>query len=663
VRKNWIIYLCASLTVVFLLAVNIGLTIQQKGSQPTSVSALPRLGAYNPARPQGSTVYDEQIACTFTQDMPSLSYTVTAVGQSGTDGYGPAYLVNGLGNTGYWYQVGLSYNWSTGSGFQLSYEVFNTSGNSIFPSDGGGGISTFSPVNNGDLVTLSLSFSNGNVTMLGSDQNTGAHAQETYSASGATTFVGNPSSVASKAGFWTGLMTEWYHTAAYHGDEQNVTYYDNGPAISSAWMWIDEISVSQNGSIRQLFSAQTPSPFTFTNPTQFQTLTSNGATESINATQFVTGGLSGGPSGASAAALTFGYSIAGGTGASSPPVLTYVAGGTQKTAPLTTSNQTFTIDSGTTWSITNPLSSSTSTERWQTSQATTGTAISPQTINLVFYHQYLVIFNFNIIGGGTGNSPPTITCQQFGRQITPAVGAQTWTDAAPYSFSNPLAGSSSSERWATDSAMSTLSAPGSIIATYNHQYYVTTAVAPASGGSISGGSGWFNSGAPFQSAASANSGWQFEGWTGSGQGFYSGSDISASVIVNAPLMETATFYPGLTITTSSRGSVSYSAGTITGSTQDVTFKTIFAPVGTTIQLAAKSKFFIYSFTGWTGSSTNNEKTFSVVLNSPSSLTANFSYNYVIIGIGFFALIAVVIVLAFLSLRRKRSKRPMVEHTL
>jgi len=344
-------------------------------------------------------------------------------------------------------------------------------------------------------------------------------------------------------------------------------------------------------------------------------------------------------------------------------VLTYVAGGTQKTATLTTSNQTFTIDSGTTWSITNPLSSSTSTERWQTSQATTGTAISPQTINLVFYHQYLVIFNFNIIGGGTGNSPPAITCQQFGRQITPAVGAQTWTDAAPYSFSNPLAGSSSSERWATDSATSTLSAPGSIIATYNHQYYVTTAVAPASGGSISGGSGWFNSGAPFQSVASANSGWQFEGWTGSGQGFYSGSDISASVIVNAPLMETATFYPGLTITTSSRGSVSYSAGTITGSTQDVTSKTIFAPVGTTIQLAAKSKFFIYSFTGWTGSSTNNEKTFSVVLNSPSSLSANFSYNYFIIGIGFFALIAAVIVLAFLSLRRKRSKRPMVEHTL
>jgi hypothetical protein len=96
-----------------------------------------------------------------------------------------------------------------------------------------------------------------------------------------------------------------------------------------------------------------------------------------------------------------------------------------------------------------------------------------------------------------------------------------------------LTGSSSSERWTTDSATSTLSAPGSIVAAYNHQYYVTTALAPASGGSISVGGGWFNSGAHFQSVASANSGWQFQGWTGSGQGFYSGSDSSASAIVNA----------------------------------------------------------------------------------------------------------------------------------
>ena len=55
--------------------------------------------------------YDEQLGTTFTQDASSLAYTVIAVAQTGTDNYGPAYLLNGLGNTGYWYQVGLSYNW------------------------------------------------------------------------------------------------------------------------------------------------------------------------------------------------------------------------------------------------------------------------------------------------------------------------------------------------------------------------------------------------------------------------------------------------------------------------------------------------------------------------------------------------------------------------
>ena len=659
-RNNRIFRACISLTAVVLLAASIGLTIPLQASQPASLSILPRLAGYNLTRPQASYIYDEQMACTFTQDMPSLSYNITAVAQSGTDGYGPAYLVNGLGNTGYWYQVGLSYNWSQGSGFQLSYEVFNPSGNSIFPTDGGGGIAPFSPVNNGDLITLSLSFSNGNVIMNGSDQNTGAHAQQTYTAAGATTFLGNPSSVASKAGFWTGLMTEWYHTAPYYGDEQNVTYYDNGPAISSAWLWIDEIGISQNGSVRQVFSASTPSPLTFTNPTKFQTLTSNGATESINATQFVTGGLSGIPSAASTAALTFAYSISGGTGAVSAPVLTYISGGTQKTATLSTSNQTFTIDSGSTWSITNPASSS-PTERWQALQATAGTAISPLTINIVFYHQYQVTFDFSVIGGGTGYSPPALTCQQFGSQITPAMGSQTWADAAPYSFSNPLTGSSSSERWTTDRATGTVSATGSVVAAYSHQFYVTTALSPASGGSISIGSGWFNSGTAFESAAAADPGWKFEGWTGSGQGGYSGTDSSASVIVNAPLTETATFYPGLTITTSGKGSVSYSAGATNGETGDAPSKTIFAPQGTTVELAAKPKSFIYSFTGWTGAGSSNDKTTSIVLDSPVNLTAAFSYNWVIIGTGFAVLIAAVIVLAFLSVL-KRSKRRMAEQT-
>lgn len=568
-KKRWIVYLCASLTLAALLAVNIVQTVPLKEAR---ASALPRPTSYNLGRPGGQTYYDEQIACSFTQNVPSLSYTIMANSQSGTDGYGPAYLVNGLGSTGYWYQVGLSYNWAIGSGFQLNYEVFDPRQNSIFPSNGGGGLAPFSPVNPGDTIVLSLTFAGGNVVMLGTDQTTGASSQETFSAEGATTFVGTPSAVSTQAGYWTGLMTEWYHTAPYSGGEQSVTYTDNGAPITSAWIWMEELTVTQSGISGYLFSAQTPSPFTFTNPSQFQSFTSNGATASIDATQFVTGGTATTPPPpvtSTTIALSFDYSITGGAGASSAPVLTYVTGGSQKTATLTQTSQTFTADTGTAWSVTNPLTSSTSSERWQTSQTTSGTAASSQTTTFVYYHQYLVTFNFTVGGGGTGYSSPAATCQQFGSPISSAMGAQTWADAAAYSFPSPLLGSSSSERWTTDTASGAVSASGSIIAAYTHQFYVTINLTPASGGSVSAASGWFDSGAAFQPTASSSDGWQFEGWTGSGQGSYSGASLTASAVVNDPLSETATFYPGLTINPSGGGSVAYSAGATTGSIQSL----------------------------------------------------------------------------------------------
>src|SRR5207245_10637409 len=77
--------------------------------------------------------YDEQLGTTFTQSFASIAYNVTAVAQSDTYGYGPAYLLNGLGSTGYWYQVGISYDWpftagGYNPGFGMNYEVFDSQG-------------------------------------------------------------------------------------------------------------------------------------------------------------------------------------------------------------------------------------------------------------------------------------------------------------------------------------------------------------------------------------------------------------------------------------------------------------------------------------------------------------------------------------------------------
>src|SRR5208282_5779299 len=108
-----------------------------------------------------------------------------------------AYLLNGLTDAGYWYQVGVSWNWSPGetpgTGFDMNYEAWDASGNSIFPANGGGLVAFSGAVNNRDTVLLSLQFtSSDTVTMMAQDVNTGAQAQVTFSAEGATVFVGLP---------------------------------------------------------------------------------------------------------------------------------------------------------------------------------------------------------------------------------------------------------------------------------------------------------------------------------------------------------------------------------------------------------------------------------------------------------------------------------------
>jgi hypothetical protein len=195
-----------------------------------------------------STPYDEQLGMTFVQNFTALGYNVTAVAQtSGTSGTGPGYLLNGLSNTGYWYQVGLSWNWATTSygyspnQFLLSYEVWSPNGTSIYPTSGGTGLLNLSgPVNEGDLVLLNLYFKNNTVILLVKDWNTGATGSLTLPAYGATEFVGSPNYTANNNGFFTGLMTEWYGTNSNFPAQQQVTYSPYGAITSPAWLWADE---------------------------------------------------------------------------------------------------------------------------------------------------------------------------------------------------------------------------------------------------------------------------------------------------------------------------------------------------------------------------------------------------------------------------------------
>lgn len=189
----------------------------------------------------GKATYDQQVSLIFAQDFNVLNYNFTSVAQTDSSGYGPAYLLNGLSDMGYWYQVGLAYNWPLASGngydsgFHFIWEVFAPNGTTNNP------VLSRIPdkVNPGDTVRLSLSFSTSTdtVVMYAVDYNTGAYSSNSYTASGGTIFRGSSSASGTRTP--TSLMTEWYHPSPSETSMKQVTYSSN-VQVSKAWICIGE---------------------------------------------------------------------------------------------------------------------------------------------------------------------------------------------------------------------------------------------------------------------------------------------------------------------------------------------------------------------------------------------------------------------------------------
>jgi hypothetical protein len=98
--------------------------------------------------------------------------------------------------------------------------------------------------------------------------------------------------------------------------------------------------------------------------------------------------------------MTVSYSIVGG-GIPTPPDFNYVQGGTAKSLPLTSTPTALSVDANTAWSVTpNPLTGSSGSQRWYSSQPLAGTA-SSTTIEFSFQHQYYLTIHVSPDGAGT----------------------------------------------------------------------------------------------------------------------------------------------------------------------------------------------------------------------------------------------------------------------
>ncbi len=223
--------------------------------------------------------YDEQLLLV---EASSFSSLVLNVGVDTQDAgmFGPAFLLNGLTETGWWYQVGVAVDWPSSNGYAKGF-VFITQvwapGNRPNPPQLVG-----MAVNPGDQVQLNLGVSYGDVVMEARDPFTGASQSFTYSAMGASAFEGL-SSAPGEGRYFTGLMTEQYHVGPHYGPAASATYRSATPLPTQVLLGIEE-TLPHSGSVL------------FSNSEQvslycpcFQTFWYAGATESVKGSEFVTG--------------------------------------------------------------------------------------------------------------------------------------------------------------------------------------------------------------------------------------------------------------------------------------------------------------------------------------------------------------------------------------
>lgn len=137
-----------------------------------------------------------------------------------------------------------------------------------------------------------------------------------------------------------------------------------------------------------------------------------------------------------------------------------------------------------------------------------------------------------------------------------AVDGTTYTNAQTFSWTpgtnhtiattSPQSGATGEQyvwnSWSDNGAISHTIAPttsGTYTANFTTQYYLT--MNAGLGGNVSPASSWNNSNAVVGISATVSNGYSFSSWSGSGSGSYSGPNSSASVTMNGPVSETASF--------------------------------------------------------------------------------------------------------------------------
>ena len=137
-----------------------------------------------------------------------------------------------------------------------------------------------------------------------------------------------------------------------------------------------------------------------------------------------------------------------------------------------------------------------------------------------------------IVDDSTYTSPQTFNWPEGTSHILSTISPQGDT-LTRYLFDN----------WSDGGAIThTITAPASpttYTATFTTEHYLT--MSAGTGGTVTPSSGWRATGSSVQIQATTNSGYSFTGWTGTGNGSYTGTNNPATITMNGPIEQSANF--------------------------------------------------------------------------------------------------------------------------
>ncbi len=319
-------------------------------------------------------------------------------------------------------------------------------------------------------------------------------------------------------------------------------------------------------------------------------------------------------------------------------------------------------DANSSWQLSPGQQSTLPSQRWAINQPTLGSVDSSETLNFVFYFQFVETLAYTVIGGGIGFSAPAIGYSSFGAQQTVKGNSSVWVDAVGYiNYPLVLPGSTATERWSESGTSVVGGSSGTIyIEAYQHQYFLSAEANPSVGGSVSNATGWENSGATIRiSVSAASHGWKFISWNGNGTGSYTGTNSTTNVVMFGPISELATFYAEVSINAPLGGQITYSYNSTQVAVSAGSSKVIYIPVGSNLTLSTVPSSFFFSFTGWnvttSESSIQTMKGISMIISAPTTIIPIYSFNYFYEEIIILAVVVVAGIVVFSVLMRRRRR--------